>query len=261
MAVVGVCARVCTVTAFNLRDSEGKRLFRVACNRDEQRIRPPSLPPRVREFNGCRAVTPIDQPSGGTWIAANQRGVILVLLNANPSPDMEIPTNVWRRKSRGIIIPSLIDAADVGQIADRIAAGAISARSHPPFRLIAMDGRGYVEARSDALRLRLTDCRQNDSPLFFTSSGLGDQVVDRPRRGLFLEMFRACEPASPSRQDEFHRHQWPDRQDLSVRMSRDDAQTVSYSVVELADREVVMHYQLGGPSADTPYESTTLERV
>jgi len=74
-----------------------------------------------------------------------------------------------------------------------------------------------------------------------TSSGLGDELVAPPRRVLFDRMITFGEQ-TPEAQDTFHRHAWPDRGYLSVRMRRTDARTVSYTVVELLPQGRSMHY-------------------
>src|SRR5206468_9651830 len=57
--------------------------IRVASNRDELRSRAPGLAPEVRGFGSRRAMMPIDPVSGGTWIAVNDAGLAMTLLNAN----------------------------------------------------------------------------------------------------------------------------------------------------------------------------------
>src|SRR5690348_7977222 len=78
---------VCTLTIIPL----GKRVrsdrgatpvsgIRLACNRDESRLRPPALPPELRQFGNRLAVLPIDPVSDGTWIAASDAGLVFVLM-------------------------------------------------------------------------------------------------------------------------------------------------------------------------------------
>ena len=45
-------------------------------NRDEQRTRAPGLPPVSGDRNNVRFFFPVDGKSGGTWIAANNRGLV-----------------------------------------------------------------------------------------------------------------------------------------------------------------------------------------
>ena len=65
---------MCTLT--NLLNDIGYELF---CNRDKQRSRLPAIPPK---FNQARnAIYPVDPQGEGTWLAVNQQGLTLVLLN------------------------------------------------------------------------------------------------------------------------------------------------------------------------------------
>ena len=67
---------MCTVSW--LRQSNGYQLF---CNRDEKRTRRPSSGPQLLVRDGVRFLAPIDADFGGTWIAVNEFGLSLVLVN------------------------------------------------------------------------------------------------------------------------------------------------------------------------------------
>lgn len=223
---------MCTVSIIALASAVSDRLgaFRVVCNRDENRTRAPAAPPRWRSIGRgpARAIWPMDLEAGGTWIAANEHGLCLCLLNLNPDPPIALPKSL---KSRGLIIPGLIGSHSVGQVVDRLS-------DHPlprfaPFRLVAVastdEGIHIAEARWDleSLEIRHAD----NPPACYVSSGLGDGRA-APRLALFEEL--VVEPgATPERQDEFHRHTWPDRPEVSVMMSRAAARTVSLTTVEV----------------------------
>src|SRR5204862_7203877 len=66
---------MCTVT-FIAR----KRGYCLGMNRDEKLTRPTALPPKKRTVNG-RAVFAPSEPGGGTWIALNDQGATLALMN------------------------------------------------------------------------------------------------------------------------------------------------------------------------------------
>src|SRR5438552_8031119 len=66
---------MCTVSF--LPNSQG---FYLAMNRDEKRDRLAALPPEVIELECHRAIFPWE-PTGGTWISANDAGVCLALIN------------------------------------------------------------------------------------------------------------------------------------------------------------------------------------
>ena len=75
---------MCTVTALPaalLASASDSLLLRVVCNRDEHLTRAPALPPTVWAAGARRALMPIDPSSGGTWIAANDAGLVFAVLN------------------------------------------------------------------------------------------------------------------------------------------------------------------------------------
>lgn len=77
---------MCTVSIIPVDDSEAARV-RLACNRDESRLRPPALPPQTRRFGRHLAILPVDPVSGGTWVAANEQGLVMTLMNEHvPGP-------------------------------------------------------------------------------------------------------------------------------------------------------------------------------
>ncbi len=72
---------MCTVSWRAARD--GYDLF---FNRDELHTRAPELPPALSERDGVRFLAPRDGDHGGTWLAVNEHGLTVCLLNdyANP---------------------------------------------------------------------------------------------------------------------------------------------------------------------------------
>src|SRR5215510_948633 len=78
--------------------------YHLLCNRDEKRTRGVASPPRVAERGGMRYIAPADADFGGTWIAVNEYGVALCLLNGRSLP---------ADHSRGLVIPELIRARSV----------------------------------------------------------------------------------------------------------------------------------------------------
>jgi hypothetical protein len=221
---------MCTVTIVREVGAHGgRKLARIVCNRDEQRSRAPELPPRRAAVGARFAVMPIDSGAGGTWAAATDAGLALCLLNVNPLP--VVPRSTWAgRASRGHIIPSLADAADLQEAAERLAG--LDAAATAPFKLLIADSAHVVIARSDGAVIVVSPARPMDGPILHTSSGLGDDLVQSPRRRLFDEMFIASGDALAA-QRAFHAHAWPEEGHLSVAMSRADARTMSRTVIDL----------------------------
>jgi hypothetical protein len=109
----------------------------------------------------------------------------MVLLNRNPASEKN--GRPPPHPSRGTIIPALLHCDDIYQ-AKRLACKWVTT-SIAPFRLILAGHGEVVEVSVVQSQLRLVERKQVDSPMMFTSSGLGDELVDGPRWELFQEWF------------------------------------------------------------------------
>ena len=56
-------------------------------NRDESPLRGPEVPAAVHRWDDVTLVAPLDSDQGGTWIAANEFGVTVAVLNRYRSRD------------------------------------------------------------------------------------------------------------------------------------------------------------------------------
>jgi Transport and Golgi organisation 2 len=230
---------VCPTPAGRPRES---LLARLICNRDEQRTRAASTPPVLRSLDRRAAVMPIDPLSQGSWIGASDIGLVACLLNATPPERLHDAAPSRTLRSRGEIVPSLL-AADSLDEAVAIVRD-IDPAAFPPFRAILFANQSIAIARSDGRSFSLSTPGQLIAPLMLTSSGLGDQLVESPRRTLFDRIF-AAESNALAAQEAFHTHRWPDQSHLSVLMSRADARTVSRTIVDIyADRIELQHATL-----------------
>jgi hypothetical protein len=235
---------MCTVTVVRT----GRRL-RVACNRDERRDRAMAHPPFITRAGGVQVLTPEDPQGRGTWIAANGAGLVFALLNVNAAASAAVPA-----RSRGRVIPSLADATTVQDVVQRV--DGAPASDFAPFRLLVADAFHVAEfiRATQAGTVVTVRIHRVERPLLFTSSSLGDAIVEGPRRLLFEQMFPSSGDAigMAARQDAFHAHRWRDRPALSVHMSRPDACTVSTTIVEVTGRDVRMFYEPAHCDVGTP---------
>ena len=241
---------MCTWSMISFGNRPG---FRVMMNRDEERTRAPALPARWHELGGgVRAMWPVDLGRGGTWIAANEAGLVCAILNGNPAAPPPRPLN---EVSRGVLIPSVMHHASASAAVAQVRGQNLLV--HRPFRLVAVDHDG---GEREGGTVRVADlvwtgveavvserwCRA----ACFTSSGLGDERV-AGRLDLFDEMVgrlaaagRANSAALEAAQRAFHAHHWPGREAVSVMMHRADARTMSVASVTVpgADGPVRMDY-------------------
>lgn len=243
---------MCTVSIIHLPDSPHGGL-RVVCNRDERDDRSKARPPVARRFGDRVAVMPVDAKSDGTWIAVNDAGLLLFLMNYNPRPSW-VASSPQPIVSRGTIIPTLLHLATVPQAVR--ATRRLDPRRHDPFRLFIMDRHRLWQVTSDGASLRFERSRV-DAPLVFSSSGLGDDLVRRPREEQFARMV-AGSPTLEA-QDAFHTHACPGRPEISVCMRRAGARTVSRTAIELrADTAKVTYQPLVATTCSPPSFSSTL---
>jgi hypothetical protein len=235
---------MCTLTVVPL---SGGRV-RLAFNRDEQRTRAPGLPPERRRYGVREAVLPTDPVSGGTWLAVNDAGLALAVLNANPK---DAGRELARRRSRGELVPSLLEcatpAAALGELERTVRYSDFA-----PFRLVMVGCGIGADVLWDGRQPMVMNRLVGSTPLLFTSSGLGDHVVEGVRRELFDELFAGPADGWEAAQDAFHLRRWPDRPHLSVNMERTDARTVSHAVIELDPAVATFAYHPDAP--DRPAE-------
>lgn len=245
---------MCTVTIVPIASgSDGDAGFRMACSRDESHGRPPAVPPQSKTIDGVNTLMPIDPGSGGTWVGVNGHGLALTLLNYNlPDP----PTG--RDRSRGLVIPALLGAASVDEVVEL--AGPIERERMMPFRLVACDGRRVLLWRGTEPIAQAEVTQWSGEPMMWTSSGLGDHLVEGPRRELFDSWFGDAPGELLEQQAALHRHQWPGREHLSVCMHREDACTVSYTTIDIVADRITMTYHPDRPDRDASDTNATLQR-
>lgn len=208
--------------------------WRLACNRDELTDRPAALPPAITRAGSRLAIMPTDPLSHGTWIGVNDAGLACSLLNVYNGT-----ASTGARISRGTILPPLLRYADVDSAL--MWASQLEPGHYQPFRLLIVDGRELVECCSDG-RLLHSRRQQLHDAVIRTSSGLGDRLVARPRAALFRK-FLAATSNKVAAEDLFHLHQWRGREEVSVRMRRADARTVSHTVIEVREHTVSLAYR------------------
>ena len=244
---------MCTVTIVPAPEPGS---WRMACSRDEGHGRAPAVPPAASSVAGRGVLMPVDPSSQGTWVAANDAGLAITLLNYNlPEPP------VGRTMSRGTVIPALIGCATLDEAVALLPT--IDTDAMMPFRLVLCDGQQVVLWRSTEPPNHTAglDVGPLDRPVMFTSSGLGDHLIEPPRRALFEGWFGDDPEAYLDRQQAFHAHRWEDRPHLSIAMSRDEARTVSYTVVDLSDEAVAMRYHPDRPDLPAAASLASLHRL
>lgn len=183
-------------------------------NRDELKTRPVADPPAHYESGATRFVSPRDPKGSGTWMLANDHGLVVCLLNKWELEGREIESP----QSRGRLVWSMAGASSLMEVGRRLSC----LESYQAFTLTAFS--------KDEARLWEWDGQElnvGEVPDFLTSSSYRFEEVKSAREGCF---------ASGRRGNDFHASTDEMPSAYSVRMNRPDAQTWSRSHLILTDR-------------------------
>src|SRR6266566_6653524 len=231
--------------------------FYLAMNRDEKRDRFAALPPEIVEFENHRVLFP-REPTGGTWISANDAGVCLALINWHRIK--REPNNGVH--SRGEVIRKLVGISTSDEISTAVKK--LPLRKLRPFRLIAIVSaeNRVIEWRWNLNRLSVRK-HSWESRHWFSSS------FDEPRAE--VERAKVCASFVAGGDDpgkgetsqrragtgvnaagysvkwlrQLHRSHAPKRGPFSICMHRPDAATVSYTEVSISASRATMRYKAG----------------
>ncbi len=227
---------MCTLTF--IPDGED---FIVGMNRDEQRSRTLALPPKVHTRDNLLAVYP-SEPSGGTWIAANQSGIVLSLLNWYAVDSRQLTA---KQKSRGDLIPELIFERELFGVTARLRKFDLA--GVPPFRLVGISRRQRTvcEWRWDGHNLVALVFSWTRKHWF--SSSISDTTAEIHRGATCTAAAPTANPRDPFWLDALHRSHCPASGPYSICVHRHDAATVSYTKVSFVTGSLSMAYVSGSP--------------
>lgn len=238
---------MCTVTW--LRRGDGYDLL---FSRDELKTRAEALPPRESETDGVRWIAPVDPDGGGTWVATNEHGVTIGILNGFRAADGA--PRAWT--SRGTLAVRLASARRAGEAGSRLAA--LDLGSFRSFRLLAMspDAPALV-AEWDLRGLSLDADAEGRIPL--VSSSFDESAVGAARRAEFARI-TASAPPTVERLLAFHRSTAGGPGPTSVAMERPEAATRSLTRVTVTPERVTQRYHPGRPDRPGPAVEVILAR-
>ena len=212
---------MCTLT-YRLTDA-GYELF---FNRDEQRSREQALPPEINK--SLNAIYPVDPAGKGTWIAVHQSGLSLALLNYYQAEKKAVAGEFT---SRGEIILTLLATPESPVETLK----SLMLNCYQPFQLCLFES-GLTSSNKQLLCFQWDGEQLNElkQTLPITSSGVDYPQVYQARKKMFKKMVATNQPTT---QQLINYHQSQQEQGkLSVQMFRDDAKTVSFSRICVADK-------------------------
>ncbi len=204
-------------------------------SRDEQRKRAQAESPELREVDGMKCLFPRDPAGGGTWIGANEYGVVVCLLNDYQAPFDYAAGGIYR--SRGLLVSDVLGGVSELQSADKYVRSCVKEADYAPFRLVVF-GLGKCtcwcwDGKS------LTVDQEVRCPV--TSSSWDSKRVEEGRKEIFHQLVVEGELSL----DDYHRHQLDGDVESSVCMSREHTQTVSLTKVSVDHRAGLVKIQYG----------------
>jgi hypothetical protein len=218
--------------------------YLLAMNRDERIARGAGKPPQIHQLDGTKAIYPSDG-AGGTWIAANEYGITLALLNWNDIVRCAVDST--KARSRGQIIPALGSSSGMAEL--QTAFGVLDLKGILPFRLVGVfpSEKAIGEWRWDSLQL--TFHAQGWHSRHWFSSSRSDKQAEILRGAASRKAQYESDAGSLPWLRRLHASHADGPGPFSVCVHREDVQTLSYSEVVVTPGGVQMGHFRGSPCA------------
>jgi len=207
-------------------------------NRDERKSRSRAELPTSQISNGVQYISPTDSDAGGTWIASNQYGVTVCLLNHYQFEQIETYKK-WT--SRGEMVRSFATVATIDAADEKF--NLLDLDDYRAFRMFIIDRQGnnrlcVWDGHTSRIEQNVTTPK--------SSSSVDARRVKALRKGLFADL-KLADSKNTSDYINYHASHSPSRSKESVCMHRDDANTVSFSHVSVSSQGVSFRYADGSP--------------
>ncbi|MBL8220505.1 MAG: NRDE family protein [Bryobacterales bacterium] len=213
--------------------------YQVLCNRDEKRTRKQAAPPAAFVREGVQYVAPCDGDCGGTWIASNERGMTLCLLNGATRGERFVGG-----RSRGLLIPELIASQSLWEMRERV--WSMNLACYAPFVLVGLEpGSPATLIEWDGVETMIAPNGEPYMPV--TSSSFDSDAVRQRRRAEFERLRTEAGQVDIEMLWRFHSSHELHGDAYATCMHRDDAETVSFSWVQVSGQSVEFRYWGNAP--------------
>lgn len=244
---------MCTVSW--IHDPGGYHLF---ANRDENKNRAPAAAPQMERVEGVRFLAPLDPDGGGTWIAANEYGISLCLLNGANLSERPAAAPESPARSRGLVVRDLIMAGSSAEFRSRLLA--LDLARVAPFTILALEtGRPAMAGEWNGTDLVIVNSAEAYMPL--ASSSYDGAGARRRRRRELREMAESEGGIDSGLLFEFHSSHGNGADAYSTCMHRPDAETVSFSHVRVTPEEIRFWYSPAAPCKLVAPEERAMRRA
>ena len=226
---------MCTLSIY-----KNKKRCIVTMNRDELRNRDQAVRLNTEIYGpAARLLYPVDEPSQGTWIAGNDHGVVLCLLNNYQG---ELANLAAVPSSRGIIIPAALAQGSCKKVRKHLQN--LVVQLFRPFDLFLLTRKKLMQFTYDGVDYRWQELPLGSWFMFSSSSYKVDEVLSYR-----YELFRkwTAEVGEENIESEeilhgFHRIQIPNLETHSVLMERERSQTKSITQFVIGKKHISMEY-------------------
>lgn len=281
---------MCTVSWLLAHDG-----YQVFFNRDEQKGRAIAQLPKYFNDSGVKYLMPVDPVGGGSWIAMNQAGLSVCLLNyyQHTPPEQDLI-------SRGLLVKSLASLTSISKI--RQALSKLNLQRYAAFTLLIFpshltadvgevyavrwDGENLIKLTAESPMVsssvaltEVSNYREDhhhsillQDLVLFTGEGCNDELA-LPKASTPVELEnkeseheniialtnqRALDDKNSAALTRFHASHEPKPSYLSVCMHRDDAHTVSFTHLVATEKQLRMNYVSGCPCSSKNSQSFAL---
>ena len=211
---------MCTVTYVPLN---GQRLL--THSRDEKKLRLAAEPPELYRLGKQHVLFPKDGQAGGSWVALNEHGYALVLLNG--AYEKHVPAPPYR-KSRGLVFLEMAAAINLPDAWEKIDLAGIE-----PFTLLFLNSGQLWECRWSGLEKSMQ--QKNPSlPHIWSSVTLYEASAIARRQDWFSRWLLQNRQPDQESVIDFHLSAGEGDQHNGIRMNRNgEMLTVSVSGIRL----------------------------
>lgn len=221
-------------------------------NRDERKNRPKAKTPALTEHeSGTQYLAPVDTEAGGTWIAINQYGLTLLLINNYQALNPEL-AHRSDALSRGLVIPQMMGKSSASECISVLEK--IEAERYNPFTLFVFSQR---EQRITSYAWNGKSTRFEDlpvEPFVKISSGFDPEEAYRIRSGVFREKLSEDGKVTVDWMKSLLQSTHPGPGAVSIAMLQEKVMSVSAIVLKLTPQQCESHYFDGWPGGEGNWE-------
>ncbi len=236
---------MCTVTYIPLQSTSqkfetfGKVIgsnFLLTSNRDENTARTTAFLPEIFHINNKKVVIPFDPVGKGSWIAAEENGRTVCLLNGAFEPHLPQPPY---RHSRGLIVTKYFNFRNLHDFT-----ALFDFTGLEPFTLVVAEYGKLWELRWDFAKLNIAELNEH-KPYIWSSVTLYSPDVRLQRAWLFTEWVAKNYEALQLNTDlifDFHLNENSDIESIAINRNN-VMQTVSTTAVKVENQSVALQYR------------------